>query len=205
MRNFLLCLAVLGGFTQPINGFAQEFLTFGVKLEAGNSLLNWQMDIDQSDGYFVIERSLEGDYFSPIARVHIKENEHANGMVQYADPVPPVRPTRLKYRVRWVSSEGLNVLSEPAEVSLKDLQELTVSVFPNPIDQVIYYSYTAPEGAKVKVRLENEERKVVYQQEFEANSEQNSRALSAQQLASGTYYLSLIRDTHRVSAAILVP
>jgi hypothetical protein len=112
-----------------------ELLSFNAENIDNTVLINWSTVSEINNDYFTVERSIDGNYWEDIAYVEGADN--SNVTVNYEiidnDPVSGVSFYRLKQTDFDGTSETFKMLA--IENSL--VNELEVSVFPNPVVNVL--------------------------------------------------------------------
>jgi hypothetical protein len=112
-----------------------ELLSFNVVSMDNAVLINWSTASEINNDYFTVERSIDGSYWEDIAYVEGAENSNitVNYEIVDNDPVSGVSFYRLKQTDFDGTSETFKILA--IESSL--VNELEVSVFPNPVVNVL--------------------------------------------------------------------
>lgn len=144
------CLDTLCGTN---TSFPVEWVSFDVKRDRQDALLEWVVAAEYNNDFFEVERSLDGTRFEPIGRVQGKGTSNTPSTYQLIDPQVDqyARPV-IYYKLRQVDTDGTFSYSNTVELVLNDPQAISLDVFPNPTDQFAFVDYFVE--SKGKSRLE---------------------------------------------------
>lgn len=110
------------------------FTDFTATLKNNTVLLQWQTATEQNLSSFVVERSANGNSFSPVANVTAKGN--SNTKINYAvldqQPLEGIN----YYRLKILNTDGKFVYSKVVSVNMKGL--FTIRIFPNPAGNILF-------------------------------------------------------------------
>ena len=100
--------------------------------------LNWNTNKDMNDFHFVVEHSIEGDFFDII---YTMDGEEAYQKKQYNFVDELARPGRNYYRIKHINNNGQVESSETVMVILSNEPSEKFILFPNPtVDFIIFES-----------------------------------------------------------------
>lgn len=134
-----VCLDTLCGTN---TSFPVEWVSFDVKRDRQDALLEWVVTAEYNNDFFEIERSLDGIRFEPLGRVKGKGTNNAKSTYHFVDPQVDqyARPV-IYYKLRQVDTDGTFSYSNTVELILTDPLAISLSVFPNPTDQFAFVDY----------------------------------------------------------------
>jgi hypothetical protein len=119
-------------------GFAAlplNFISFSVQKCTGNSVcLNWQTANEQNVSHFEIQRSIDGRTYTTVGTK--AANNHATNFYGTTDDIASLQSNgQIYYRIKQVDADGRFSYTNVQLVKLTD--KLTISVYPNPVSDVI--------------------------------------------------------------------
>lgn len=169
---------------KPISPIGLEY--FNVKAGTTNVNLNWETSWESDFEGFEIERSEDGESFSPIGT--LKGNGNAAGY-SFNDNNPLAGENY--YRLKQLDKEG-NVIYSRTEYVLFDLSTLKFSVFPNPaIDKI---AVSLPNrNTSVKLVIYDLAGREIKSRQF---NKQDSIEENVGNLSSGIYILKIFSNTN---------
>lgn len=173
--------------TQPL---PIELLFFQAKKEGFEVVCKWATASETNNEYFVVERSLDAENFSPIGSVQGYGPGTSTQTLYYSlTDKDPCESTHY-YRLKQVDIDGAFSYSPVVAVRCsKDLQEINLS--PNPAsNQVMVSFYEASEGP-VNLQFIDYTGRTVFESNFNAIKGYNSFDLNISGLSKGMYYVIL--------------
>ncbi len=96
-----------------------------------NAVIQWQSLSEENTDFFLVEQSLDGKTFEPIANVSAKGNSNSLQIYEAKDKNP--RSGTNYYRLTSVDKDGKTQVFDVLTVSFS-LQEAAIVVYPNPIN-----------------------------------------------------------------------
>ncbi len=105
-----------------------EWLNFMTTKQNGKAYLHWSTASETNNDYFVIERSLDGISFVPVAKVNGQGNSINTTDYNYVDKLS--ENAVVYYRIRQVDFDGSSTLSVVRSIDNTGLLNVTLS--PNP-------------------------------------------------------------------------
>ncbi|MGI8598631.1 MAG: M14 family zinc carboxypeptidase [Chitinophagaceae bacterium] len=121
-----------------------QFHDFNGKLISNNTVqLWWEATTDANHNYFEVERSANGNSFSPIGKRFKGE------AYNYTD-ISPV-PGNNFYRIKQVDNNGKIIYSKTINIAIQN--KFTVNVYPNPVDDLLHIKLSAvsQQGSTLKI------------------------------------------------------
>ncbi|MEO6288845.1 MAG: T9SS type A sorting domain-containing protein, partial [Ginsengibacter sp.] len=125
-----------------------SLLDFTGTLKSKTVLLNWKIASDQDLNKFIIERSADGRNFIPLQSVAAINpvSVTRNYSITDASPLPDIN----YYRLQMIDDDGKFTYSNIVAVRMK--QDRKISIFPNPVEKILYVSATGNnENAMVEI------------------------------------------------------
>ena len=162
-------------------------------------LLDWETASESNASHFEVERSLDGQNFETIGQVQA-DNLDQGSSYRFLDPTPQAGLNT--YRLRQVDLNGDFSYSEIRTVLLEGTG-LQFAVAPNPADDQLTIFLSDPGQSKAQLILTDETGRQVQQQELELQSG-TSFQLSATELPSGLYFLTVVTPSGRKSKKISI-
>lgn len=208
VRNDLGCpppigvsLFAIGSTQEKENALPVELTDFRAFKNNDNSIifLEWETASEENSDHFVVEKSLDGISFSPIATVPANRNTTT---VSYYDARDnnPVKGNNY-YRIMQVDQDQLMSFSKLVNVFING-QEDTPIVYPNPVrEQISVFSKTL-ENEKVSIKILDSNGQIVYQGQHRAQDGQILLSPTSLNIKKqGLYYLNyeIGGSTHSLS------
>lgn len=139
--------------TAPLVVLPVTFINFYGKLLQDNTIqLNWEAITDMAHDYFEVERSTDGRSFVVLGR------SNARPPYRFIDPSP--NRGNNYYRIRQVDKDGKITYSKTINIPMK--QEVTASLYPNPVGEVLHLKLKATNPEPVMVKITDLQGKEVY-------------------------------------------
>ncbi|WP_207532401.1 T9SS type A sorting domain-containing protein [Desertivirga arenae] len=127
----------------PAKTLAVNFKDFRVSRTSTGAALNWTTAQEINSKSFEIERSTDGRTFSTIASITAAGNSSTAQTYSFVDNDPVIGINY--YRIREVSLSD-NTYSEITSITWQLSKDLEVSVYPNPVEKVLFVKASAYEG-----------------------------------------------------------
>ncbi len=182
--------------TGSATSFPVEWLSFEAWPEGNVAQLEWITAHEESNDYFQVERSADGQNFAPIGQVESFGDSNSPVDYQFTDHAP--LNGRNYYRLRQVDLDGQFSFSSVKEVWFDGPQ---LGIWPNPfVDRITIRQHPQPDMATSLI-LYNGLGQIVADKTLEP-IEQQSMDLS--HLPEGTYTYRLIQNGQQVSIGKLV-
>ncbi|GAA4353629.1 hypothetical protein GCM10023185_14460 [Hymenobacter saemangeumensis] len=169
-----------------LNPLPVELTSFTASRQPAGVALRWTTASEKNNAYFMVERSLDGKFFTAIGRVE----GHGNSARTYAygllDGQAPQQ--QLYYRLRQVDTDGKSSLSPVVVVGGSESKDLTV--FPNPAQQSISFLAAGASPYRILNQLG--------QTLLHGTAETGLNMLPLDKLTAGSYLLELQTSQGRV-------
>jgi hypothetical protein len=189
----LTTFTVSGGTVLPI-----ELSGFFAKVNTHNQVvLDWQTATEQSNAYFDIERSADGQSYKSIGQVKSLGNT-ANGYTyQYVDTEP--LEAIAYYRLKQVDNDGTFKYSPTVSVD-RNKAKFNARIFSNPVAHELEIGLTKTQNATVSFIITDLLGKVVAQ-ETRLQGNDTLLTMNVNHLKAGIYLLKVavngIQETHK--------
>ena len=180
-------------YTVPLNELLPtQFLQLSAARELNKVLVQWETNCPLSTHHFVIERSEDGNHFSPIGSVSAVDHS-GNCRFQFPDTSPPTSETY--YRIRQVAADSSFSYSQVVSVHgiLGGLR-----IYPNPARDKVWIEH--PAGGVLRV-FAADGRLIKSMVQDERASQY---ILSVQNLAPGSYFLKYQKNNFTQVKAFVI-
>lgn len=138
------------------NSFPVEWLAFEGTQQGEDALLNWTVMEDQSVGYYIVERSIDGHIFTPIALVPAHSDRQAPNKYAFLDPaIVQTGHSELYYRIKQLDYNGQFQYSDQLYLQLNKNFGLILQTYPNPFREQLRLSYQASSRLGLQTRILN--------------------------------------------------
>ena len=121
-------------------------------LKDNQAQLYWQVLNNQQVQYFEVQRSPDGINFETINRVMKEASFASSASYTYQDDAGYLRGTNIYYRIIMVSAGGTKY-SNMVNLSIKAIVKNKVTVFPNPVKDIIQIQVSAITSGKMKIDI----------------------------------------------------
>lgn len=147
-------LVIPQSFTPP-NGCVLPvmFSQIRAKQKGGQVEILWSTASEINNDYFSIERSIDGEHFSEIARHpgHVNTDNFSNYTIMDEEPHFGVN----YYRVRQVDYNGASTVSGAQRVKFHVDHQLDLQIYPNPLEagENLNATFVMPYAGYIRMRL----------------------------------------------------
>lgn len=182
-----------------------ELLSFTAQAEGEQVRLDWTTSYELNNDYFTIERSHNGQSFSPMGKVDGAGNSQTPTHYQAYDERPIM--SKLYYRLKQTDFDGTFSYSEVVEVSLNPNElSFAITAYPNPIasGSTLNLSLEAPRSAVVIVEITDQHGRKIYSRPTDLNAGSNQLELTQTDWAAGIYFLRVYDEILSQSQKIIV-
>ena len=175
--------------TGPINGILPTtIVNFNASKQSKNTLLQWATTNEINVNHFAIERSWDGNRFSEVGNV-VAQNR-SNNSYTFKDLLSSISKwpsTTTFYRLKVVDKNGAFKYSNVLQLQWNDIQQVLVSISPNPFSNYIQIDTKA----KIQqIQLFNLSGQVV----FSTQTVKNGRIDLSNGIAKGNYLIKIYTD-----------
>jgi plastocyanin len=164
---------------------ATDLTSFDLDDASENATLNWNTTSSQNVSYFSIQRSIDGNNFTEIAKVkpdfsnQYKFNDNNAASSKY-----------VYYQIQMVDTKGNSQLSEIRMFTQKaGANKLITNIGPNPASNHLMLQFNADTEGSMTVKLYNQSGVFITQTQMSAYKGSNSGHFHLGDLSPGTYYI----------------
>jgi hypothetical protein len=169
-------------FTLPI-----KLISFSAANIKGENKLDWRASSTDEHEYFVIEKSNNGRYFTPVANVQVK------GIGEYSYQYTDNTAGKTFYRLKLVDVSGRTTYSPIVFVNEKATgTELIQKIYPVPATQVLNTQLLSSKQENVMVSLSDISGRMVTSRSFSLTQGMNNCAINVEKMNAGMYILKII-------------
>ncbi|MFL5729024.1 MAG: glycoside hydrolase family 9 protein [Cytophagaceae bacterium] len=172
-------IATNSGCTAPV-----ELFSFYAEEKNGKPALLWATASEKNNDYFQVERSLDGEHFSTIAKVKGAGNSATILYYEYADPYPVYGVSY--YRLKQVDFDGTSEYSSIISVTRNDLTDLRVA--PNPFSNETTIRVSSPAQEKIQLKVMDLSGRELYSGSHNSNED----ILVGADFSSGVYIIRVV-------------
>jgi len=183
------------------NTLPVTFKSFDGVMQNGQSLLKWTTTNEINNKGFDVERSSDGQIFSPIGFVAGQNSSNVENNYTYTD-VKPVNGVNY-YRLKQIDNDGRFAYS--GIIQLKNvIADFAWSVYPNPVVDNGWMQVQLPNAAKVSVQIISSTGNIISMiDKGTLQTGTYSIPLNLNNAAKGMYIVKLIVDNKTYSKTIL--
>ena len=169
-------------FTLPI-----KLISFSAYNAKGENQLEWRASSTDEHEYFVVEKSANGRFFTPIANVQVKGiGDHS---YRFADNATG----KTFYRLKLVDVSGRTTYSSIVYINEKaNGTELIQKIYPVPATLVLNTQLLSTKQENVMVSLSDMSGRNVITRSFSLTPGMNNCALNVEKLNAGMYILKIV-------------
>ncbi|WP_255593846.1 T9SS type A sorting domain-containing protein [Pontibacter sp. HSC-14F20] len=168
-----------------------ELVYFTATVRNNQAHLEWLTASELDNDRFEIERSLDARSFEMVGTVKGKGTTSLESKYTFTDRTP-VQGT-VYYRLKQVDLDGQFAYSNVIAVNAKGLaRELATQAYPNPFQDVIKVTLTAPEAQVAAMTIYDINGRRVMTKDLDLDAGVNMLELKLNQLQSGMYILKVV-------------
>lgn len=168
-----------------------RLLSFTGRLEGSAGLLQWATEQESNTASFIVERSSDGQLFTPLGTVPASGNSTYREDYFFADNnLVFVTSPVAYYRLKMVDADGRFAYSGTIQLRLADMAG-RVEAFPNPATAQLHLSMNAAAAGKVQWRMYDNTGRVVMQGIQPVQKGKTIASLQVAHLQAGVYYIDV--------------
>ena len=168
---------------------------FKGNLSNGTVKLNWTTTNEVDMVSYVVERSTDGQAFSPIATVKAMGNATALTSYSYTDDVSGLAAANVYYRLQQIDKTPVAKQSGTVVFKLSGRSDITLSVHPNPASSFFVLRVIATKEGSAITRVMDVTGKTLLSQNNRVAAGSNAITVnSISRMAAGTYNVQVIFD-----------
>jgi len=163
-----------------------ELFSLNGKAEGKYNEINWRTASETKNAYFILERSEDGEHFTPITRVSGHGNSNTVQKYYYNDFIN--KEKAYYYRLAAVDFDGNQERMSKVILIERDSKP-RLNVFPNPTSQFLQIHFSHSTKEKINWQITNiDGRKVM---EGFTEEEDSQLKIGVEDLPNGTYFLQI--------------
>jgi hypothetical protein len=165
--------------------------SFTGKKQNETSLLEWETSSEVNNSHFVLERSKDGKQFSALSGKISSKSPNGNSSMPLTYAYTDAQPLdgMNYYRLQQVDLDGH--ISYSGTVSLYFGNESVISLYPNPVSQVLNIDINTPKSTTALLKIFDATGRVVRTVEMSLTAGNNSSSIDIQSLADGVYMIQI--------------
>ncbi|HSC54611.1 MAG TPA: T9SS type A sorting domain-containing protein [Phnomibacter sp.] len=181
-----------GFFMQTsINVLPLQLKSFTAAAIQDGAKLSWSTSSEQNTIHFVIERSVDGSYFHPTAKIAAAGNSQTSRNYLLLDNLTKVpHGGTVFYRLQMVDKDGSATYSNVQTVKLTKAN-IGAALLTNPVQSEARIMYQAGANENLNFRLLDSHGRLVSQQQSQVVAGSNQIRISTANLAKGMYLLEV--------------
>jgi type IX secretion system substrate protein len=173
-----------------------KFITFTATLQNDDALLNWVVSNEGTGAKdYEVQKSIDnGASYTTIATVDITNPNAASNTYSYTDSnlsLVKSASNVIYYRIKQVDNNNIFTLSSTEIIQLPSKVDATVSVYPNPVQDVATVKFDLDEDQLVTMNLTDLSGRVLQSQQLQGTIGENKPTVNMTSLVNGNYVLSL--------------
>jgi len=176
---------------------AERLVRFNAEYLSRTVSLHWDLAGQKRDGYFNIERSIDGEHFEKVGEVNA--SAPSSSIYSFTDNIKPsvARKNDLYYRLQQVDGDD-NSYSKVLIVRMYETHSVaSISVTPDPTVNDIQVNVQLKESSFVVMKISNSDGDEVMKKTSKANEGSNTFSLSGtSKLEPGNYKLEIIVNSN---------
>jgi Secretion system C-terminal sorting domain len=177
-----------------------HFTSFTASSVNKQVLLQWTTEQEQNVNQYIVERSVNGQDFTPIATVAASGNPGATNHYQYNDGAP-FKPVSY-YRIREVETSNQHTYSSIQKVMFK--QGLVYSIKPNPATDVLQVNLNLPlHTDRVELLLRDASGMLLLSRQQAVSQQELIIPLDISKFPKGNYFLTIKTPAETVTTQFL--
>lgn len=159
------------------------------------NLLSWQTTQEINSSYFEVQKSLDGNNFSPIGKVQAQGNSSIKQDYRFTDG-NPVATAKNYYRIKVVDRDGKYSFTKI--VWLKNNISPTISLYPNPAKTNVQVSLGNIAAGRYSIVVYTTGGRAVVSRQYTLPAANQQLSLPVSTLAPGVYLVKITADNGAV-------
>jgi trimeric autotransporter adhesin len=178
-----------------------ELLSFNGKLVNDRSNLDWTTSKEDEPIQFTIERSADGNNFTPIGNINSLNNQASLNNYSFIDPLPVA--DKQYYRIVLTNPDNKKVYSRTILLS-KDASLFRLVNLINPFSNKLEFDITVPANGKIDIQLIDLSGKILKKNSYLVNEGANSLTVPhTDGLPAGLYLLQISNNEDAITRKVV--
>ena len=148
--------------------------------------VNWSTLQEQNNGYFIVQRSVDGNSFANIDTTAAANVPHN---YSYMDQVPLLGASY--YRLVQVAMDGSTSYSDTMRITVAGDVQVSLGLRPNPSTGIVYLEMTNADQGKMEVSIADASGRPLRKWVFDKQGLNWVQAVNVGGLPAGTYYMNI--------------
>jgi hypothetical protein len=178
--------------TGPCTSIPVTLTEFNGRLVNEQAQLNWTTSAEYNSKEFVVEKSIDGVRFSPLATVAAKG--FSNTLSNYALTDKSPYPVYSYYRLKMVDKDATFTYSNIVRIATPKKALAITKLFPNPAREKVSLEIVTEKQQSVNLNLIDFSGKRVYKKSLLLTTGLNEADIDLQRFAAGTYIIEAVDD-----------
>jgi hypothetical protein len=130
-----------------------SMLSFDATVKESIARLNWRTSNEGVISLLTVERSIDGESFTPVINIPVKKFDHEILTYNYNDDLDKILAPVIYYRIKISGNNGTVLYSKIERVTNYSEEKESLRVIPNPFQESskIYYNSKTSESMQVRV------------------------------------------------------
>ncbi len=184
----------------PMSILPEGKLTFSArKTDNSNIALSWIKEKEQTGITYMPEVSANGYDFSSIGAMESQQPASAGTVVKYEFDyaVPKSAGGKLYFRLKQTDARGKVQYSAITSVTIENMQELALTIFPNPADRQINLQFNSVQKHNLQADLVNSVGQIVERNHIAPNGSQQYTLTFIKKHLPGIYFMRVTNAATR--------
>ena len=184
----------------PMSILPEGKLSFSArKTDNSNIALSWIKENETTGITYIPEVSTNGYDFSGIGAMQSQQPASSATVVKYEFDyaAPKSAGGKLYFRLKQTDAGGKVQYSAITSVSIENLQELALTVFPNPADKVINLQFNTAQKHSLQADLVNSVGQIVERNHIASNGSQQYALTFTKKHQPGIYFIRVTNTANR--------
>ncbi|MBL7771576.1 MAG: T9SS type A sorting domain-containing protein [Chitinophagaceae bacterium] len=164
----------------------------GDKLDQ-QDVLTWTTSSETNNAYFNLQYSVDGKNYTTLSRVNSKANQgNSSVTLSYSAVNTQPKAGHNYYRLQQVDLDGKSSIHSKVIDLIRNNNENVVSIYPNPVQQILNVEIYTPKAQQVMVRVMDMSGRIVKQVQAISTEGNNVISLTMNDAAQGLYTLETL-------------
>lgn len=175
------------------------------KLEERDAVISWQTSRERKVSVYQVERSVDGELFTPIGQVEAKGSLSAPQFYQFKDPyVSFFSPGKVFYRLRAMTLSSYFAHSSVQEMKVGSVPPLSVVAAYLPQEDAVWVRINSQLAGGLQIRMINLAGQPIWQTLLTNGPHIQNIKIPALQFPSGVYFVEILGETERSFSKVLI-
>lgn len=176
-----------------------SFLSVSATAKTASVIVDWSTASELNNSHFLVERSIDGANFSPIATVTAK----GSASTYVYEDVSAAQGDNY-YRIVSVDKDGSTQLSKTVKASLQSTANRALQVYPNPAKSTIVIKLQAATSGKLQLKIVDAKGSLVTTISTTASELAASKSINLQALQNGVYAIQIVNASGEILTSKMI-